>query len=182
MFFDLIDYILGEFKVLIYKIFYGRKFKYNPYSKFSNGFQLRLFNNSRFKSGKNVVIRSGVKIRCNNDGQVIIGDDVGLNNGCLLNSMDSILIGSHTIIGQNVKMYDHDHEYKVKGNIRDNGFITKPIIIGENVWIGSGCTILRGTKIGNNCVIAAGSIIKGNIPENMLVYNERNLNMKLISK
>ena len=181
MIFDLIDYILGEFKMLIYKISYRGKLKYNPYSKFSNGFQLRLFNKSTFISGSNVVIRSGVKIRCNNSGQIMIKDDVGLNNNCLLNCMDSIFISSHTIIGQDVKMYDHDHNYKIKGNRRYTGFKTAPSIIGENVWIGSGCTILKGTMIGDNCVIAAGTVLKGNIPAGMIVYNEKKLNMKPIS-
>lgn len=181
MIFDFIDYILGEFKMLIYKTLYGRRFQYNPYSKFSRGFQLRLFDKSIFRAGKNIVIRSGVKIRCNNNGQIIIGNDVGLNNNCLLNSMDSILIGSHTIIGQDVKMYDHDHEYKTVGNRRYTGFKTDSIVIGENVWIGSDCTILKGTTIGDNCVIAAGTILKGNIPPNMIVYNEKKLECKSIS-
>lgn len=180
MIFDLIDYILGEFKMLIYKISYRGKLSYNPYSKFSSSFQLRLFNKSTFKSGRNVVIRSGVKIRCNNSGQIMIKDDVGFNNNCLINCMESIFIGSHTIIGQDVKMYDHDHDYKIEGNRRYTGFKTAPIIIGENVWIGSGCTILRGTTIGNNCVIAAGTVLKGNIPTDMIVYNEKKLNMKPI--
>ena len=77
-------------------------------------------------------------------------------------------------------MYDHDHDYKIEGNRRYTGFKTAPIIIGENVWIGSGCTILRGTTIGNNCVIAAGTVLKGNIPTDMIVYNEKKLNMKPI--
>lgn len=180
MIFDLIDYILGEFKMLIYKIIYRVKLSYNPYSKFSNGFQLRLFDKSTFKSGRNVVIRSGVKIRCNGSGQIIIKDDVGLNNNCLLNCMDSIFIGANTIIGQDVKMYDHDHNYKIEGNRRYTGFKTDPIIIGENVWIGSGCIILRGTTIGDNCVIVAGTVLKGEIPEGLIVFNNKKLDIKPI--
>lgn len=180
MIFDLLDYILGELKMLIYKIFYGGKLKYHPYSKFSKGFQLRLFDKSTFQSGKNIVIRSGVKIRCNNSGQIMIKDDVGLNNDCLINCMDSIFIGQYTIIGQGVKMYDHDHNYKMNGNRRYTGFKTAPIVIGKNVWIGSGCIILRGTTIGDNCVIAAGTVLRGDIPQNRIVYNNKELATKLI--
>ena len=175
MIFDLFDYILGIVKLVIYKIFYGRKMKCSVVSKFSGGFQLRLFNKSQFITGKNIVIRSGVKIRCNNTGKVVIGDDVGLNNNCLINSMDSITIGSHTIMGQDVKMYDHDHVYAVQGYRRNSGFKTAPIVIGENVWIGSGCIILKGTTIGDNCVIGAGSIIKGTIEANQVVYCQNEL-------
>ena len=181
MIFDLIDYILGEFKMIIYKILYGKKLNYSFFSKFSNNFSIRLFDKGAFKSGRNVVIRGGVTIRCNNNGCIVIADDVGLNNNCLLNSMDSIYIGSHTIIGQDVKMYDHDHNYKIEGNRRYTGFKTAPIVIGKNVWIGSGCTILRGTTIGDNCVIAAGTVLKGDIPDGMIVYNKSKLVVKPIS-
>lgn len=43
------------------------------------------------------------------------------------------------------------------------------IVIGENVWIGLNATILKGTTIGNNSVIAAGTVVKGHIPENVVV-------------
>ncbi|MCI7122653.1 acyltransferase [Mediterraneibacter gnavus] len=175
MFFDLIDYLFGELKMMIYKIVYGRRVKYNPISKFSNGYKLRLFDKSRFQSGKNIVIRDGVKIRCNNGGVVTIGDGVGLNNNCLINAMEEITIGQNTIIGQDVKMYDHDHDYKSEGKRRYTGFKTAPISIGENVWIGSGCIILKGSKIGNNCVIAASTVVKGVIPENTIIYQEKNM-------
>ena len=180
MIFDLIDYILGELKMLIYKIFYGSRVKYNLVGKISKGFELRLFNKSRVTCGRNIVIRNGVKIRCNNTGNVYIGDGVGLNNNCLINSMDSIAIGKNTIIGQDVKMYDRDHNYKEEGNRRYTGFKTSPITIGENVWIGSGCIILRGSDIGNNCVIAAGTVVKGKIPENKIVYNEKKIEFREI--
>lgn len=175
MLFDLLDYIFGELKMIIYKIVYGGRMIYNPVSKFSNGFKLRLFEKSRFYSGKNIVIRDGVIIRCNNDGIVRIGDGVGLNNNCLINAMEEIEIGENTIIGQDVKMYDHDHNYRSEWKRRYTGFKTAPISIGRNVWIGSGCIILKGSKIGDNCVIAASTVIKGVVPDNTIVYQERNI-------
>ena len=180
MLFDLLDYIFGELKMIIYKIVYGGRMNYHPISKFSKGFKLRLFDNSRFSSGKNIVIRDGVKIRCNNDGVVSIGDGVGLNNNCLLNAMEEIKIGENTIIGQDVKMYDHDHDYKSEGKRRYTGFKTAPINIGRNVWVGSGCIILKGSQIGDNCVIAASTVVKGVVPDNTIVYQEKNIVTKVI--
>lgn len=45
----------------------------------------------------------------------------------------------------------------------------KTIKVGNNVWIGLNVTILKGTVIGNNCVIAAGSVVKGEFPDNVLI-------------
>ena len=105
----------------------------------------------------------------------MIGDGTGLNYYCLINAHENVTIGENTILGQNVKIYDHDHIYKSLDEIKTSGFVTKPVIIGDNVWIGSDCIILSGSDIGSNSVIAAGTIIKGVIPENSMVFNRREL-------
>lgn len=180
MIFDLIDYVLGEVKLILYFVAYLGKFCYHPIFKFSKGVQIRIFDKGRLKIGKNGVIRSGTKIRINGSGSILIGDGVGFNNNCLINCMDKIKIGSNTIIGQDVKIYDHDHDYKSEGLRRYTGFITAPIEIGENCWIGSGCIILKGVRIGDNCVIAAGTILAKDVPDNSLVYNYKKTDIREI--
>ena len=112
-------------------------------------------------------------------GEISIDSNTFINDGCKLNTRKNISIGSGCIIGQNVLMYDHDHDYHSTENLR-NGFITDPIIIGDDVWIGSNAVILRGTSIGSGCVIGAGSIIKGKIEPGTLVYPKQSQVMKRI--
>jgi acetyltransferase-like isoleucine patch superfamily enzyme len=57
-------------------------------------------------------------------------------------------------------------------------FTTGSVTIGRNVWIAANVTILKGSVIGDNCIIGAGTVVKGNIPENHLVYNERVLHSR----
>ena len=47
--------------------------------------------------------------------------------------------------------------------------ITKPIVIGNNVFIGVNCIILPGTKVGNRCIIGAGAVVKGDFPDNSVI-------------
>ncbi|MCR2897641.1 acyltransferase, partial [Escherichia coli] len=54
---------------------------------------------------------------------------------------------------------------------------SKPIIIGNNVWIGSSSVILNGVEIGNNSVISAGSVIRSSIPENSIYKDGRVVNI-----
>lgn len=49
--------------------------------------------------------------------------------------------------------------------------------IGNNVWIGAGCIILRGAKIEDNCVIAAGTVVKGLVPHDCMCYQKRESNI-----
>ena len=180
MIFEILEYLFGELKMLIYKLFYLRNLKYKLIGKYSNKVQIRLLKKGKLVLLKNNLLRAGVKIRIQNGGIVTIGENTGLNYNCIINSHDRITIGKNTTFGQNVKLYDHDHVYKTQGLIRDSGFVTEPIVIGDNVWIGSDCTILKGAVIGSNSVIAAGTVVKGNIPENTLVYQRRDTIFKEI--
>ncbi len=80
-------------------------------------------------------------------------------------------IGSNTLIGQNVLILDHDHDYSQDMN----RLVASDTVIGSNCWIGANAIILRGSQIGDNVVIGAGTIIKGTVPDSTVVYNKQNL-------
>lgn len=180
MLFEIFEYLFGEIKMLIYKLIYLGKLKYSIIGKYSNRIQIRIMQKGKLVLIKNNLLRSGVKIRIQNEAVVTIGENTGLNYNCILNAHDKITIGKNTTFGQNVKLYDHDHNYKKAGLLRDSGFTTAPIVIGDNVWIGSDCTILKGAVIGSNSVIAAGTIVRGEVPEDTLVYQKRDTVLKEI--
>lgn len=102
--------------------------------------------------------------------KLVIGNNVFFNNYCSVNCREKITIGKDCIFGEAVRIYDHNHVFKLKDTpIQEQGFSCKDVSIGDNCWIGSNVVILPGTTIGNNVVISAGSIIKGNIPSDVLV-------------
>ncbi|MBH0055744.1 acyltransferase [Pseudoalteromonas sp. SWXJZ94C] len=102
-------------------------------------------------------------------GEIVIGDDVFINNYSSMTSRGKIKIGNNTLIGESVKIYDHDHIFNQQALIKNQGFKVGIVNIGSNVWIGSNVTILRGTTIGNNCVVGAGCVLKGNYPDGSLI-------------
>ena len=131
---------------------------------------------NRVEIGKHFSFRRGLSIRVKKTGKLKIGDDVFINNGGSLNSMNCITIGNNTIFGENVKIYDHNHKFSDKTKlISEQGYDIKPILIGENCWVGSNVIILPGVIIGSNCVIGAGCIIHHNIPDNTIVRNNQQL-------
>lgn len=89
---------------------------------------------------------------------------------------DSITIGNNTIFGENVKVYDHNHQYKdIQTHIYKQGYSYAPISIGSNCWIASNVVILKGVTIGDNCVIGAGCVIYKDIPSDTIVVNKQDL-------
>ena len=93
-----------------------------------------------------------------------------------MHAIKEIRIGSETIFGENVRVYDHNHRFAdEKEAIKGQGYSTAPVVIGEHCWIGSNVTILKGATIGDNCVIGAGCVIAENIPSNTVVRLEQQL-------
>ena len=73
----------------------------------------------------------------------------------------------------NVQIYDHDHDFRVEGGVKAGKYKTAPVEIGNNVWIGANTIILRGTKIGDNAVIGAGCVVKGEVPAGAVLVQKR---------
>lgn len=100
-----------------------------------------------------------------------IGDNVGIS-GVTIYARKKIIIGNNTLIGGNTKIIDNDF-HPVDPEIRlktpNENMKIRPIEIGENVFVGCNCLILKGSKIGNNSVIGAGSVLSGEIPANSIV-------------
>ncbi len=112
---------------------------------------------------------------------LIIGDRVSINVGTMGICHDKIEIGEDTQIGPYCQILDHDHKYETVEDLDSQIFNTAPIYIGKHVWIGANCVILRGTEIGDHCVVAAGTVLKGTYESNSLIYTKREIATKKIA-
>ena len=92
-----------------------------------------------------------------------LGKNVFINAGCKFQDQGGIYIGDGTFIGHNVILATLNHD--LNPNSRADMW-PKPIHLGKKVWIGSGAIVLPGVTIGDNSVIAAGSVVTKDVPEN----------------
>ena len=171
-------YFIGYLKIYFYKIMYRNKFHFENGLRIHPDIEISIFGNSKVKIGKNFYSRKRICIRVQDGGELTIGDRSFLNDGSMITCLKNVKIGNDVRIGQNVLIYDHDHNYKGDEIIDKQGMSLGNVIIEDNVWIGSNVVILKGTKIGSGSVIGAGSIIKDEIPKNSLVFCNRDLIIK----
>lgn len=104
-------------------------------------------------------------------GRVVIGDRVGIS-GATIYAWSSIEIGDDTRIGANVKIIDTDfHPVNPLERLDGNNDVagSQPIKIGKNAFIGMNAILLKGTVIGDNCVIGAGSVVSGVFADNCII-------------
>ena len=129
-------------------------------------------------------MHSSVKILIDQPNAIIrIGNNTRINGSCL-HASKLISIGENCLIAAGTQIIDSNghltalEDPLIRINSKD---IPKEIIIEDNVWIGLNCLILPGAKIGAGSVIAAGSIVKSEIPPNSLVSCPNSIVLKTIA-
>lgn len=91
----------------------------------------------------------------------------------------NIHIGDNCVISVNSVLLAHDYSVECgmtaigRGDRNNEKKLVKDVYIGKNVFIGAGCIILPGTHIGDNCIIGAGTVCSGMIPDNSVVVGEK---------
>ncbi|WP_413374824.1 DapH/DapD/GlmU-related protein [Paenibacillus taichungensis] len=99
--------------------------------------------------------------------RLTIGDDVMINAGVGIAANIEITIGNNVMIGPRTSIFDS--AYHRIDSLDDGSNMTKKITIQDNVWIGTGVLVLPGVTIGKNSVVAAGSTVTKDVPDNTLV-------------
>ncbi|WP_348629430.1 sugar O-acetyltransferase, partial [Mesorhizobium sp. M7A.T.Ca.US.000.02.2.1] len=96
-----------------------------------------------------------------------VGRNVFINQNCTFYDLGGLDIADDVMIGPNVSLITSGHPLEPS---RRRAFTTaKPIVIERNVWIAAGATVIGGVTVGENSVVAAGSVVTRNVPPNTLV-------------
>lgn len=122
--------------------------------------------------------RTIIVTRCKN-AYIKIGKNVGIS-GATIYARKGIYIGDNTCIGGNCKILDNDF-HPIDANKRnelmrnpnggdDNTYVkSKEIFIGEDCFIGCNTIILKGTRLGNRCIVGAGAVVSGEFPDDSVI-------------
>lgn len=103
--------------------------------------------------------------------KITIGNNVGIS-GATIYARKSIEIGDNTLIGGNVKILDNDfHPIEIEARNKDikEKILAKPIKIGKNCFIGCNSIILKGTELGDGCIVGAGAVVSGKFEANSVI-------------
>ncbi len=98
-----------------------------------------------------------------------IGQNCYINNVNFSTEPFLIEIGDHVAIAAGTDFITHDGAIWCFREELENADLFGKIKIGKNVFIGNNCTILPNTSIGDNCIIGAGSVVRGQFPENSVI-------------
>ncbi len=99
--------------------------------------------------------------------EIRVGQNVFVNQNCTFYDLGGLDIGDDVMIGPNVSLITAGHP--IEPSQRRAATIGQPIVIERNVWIAAGATIIGGVTVGENSVVAAGSVVTRDVPANTLV-------------
>ena len=162
----------GFFKTLFLKIFHPKSFKGVQFAQISPHTEITI-DGGRLEIGKGFKMRDGAKIRVRRGATLKIGDNVSINSFNVIVCRESITIGDGVELSPNVQIYDHDHNFRADGGIKTKKYKTSKIIIGKNVWIGANTVVLKASVIGDNSIVAAGSVVNSTISANSLFIQKK---------
>lgn len=97
---------------------------------------------------------------------ITVGKNVFINACCHFQDQGGITLGDNCLVGHNVVFATLNHDFAPEER---QSMLPAPIVVGRNVWIGSNSTILQGVTIGDNSIIAAGSVVTKDVPANAIV-------------
>lgn len=172
--YNLISVLFSALKFGVIKIFHFHHFYYEGIQRFSPNTEVVISGAGTIRLGKHVRAHRRSKLLAFGNGTLFIGSNTALGNDVSINCMEKITIGEGVQFGPDVKIYDHDHDFRVPGGISAERFRTAPVKIGDNSWIGCNVVILMGTSLGENCIVGAGSVLKGHYPANSVIIQKRN--------
>ncbi len=95
-----------------------------------------------------------------------IGKNVFINFDCVFLDLGGIIIEDGVLIAPKVSLLSESHPISPENR---HSLVPKPIHIKKNAWIGANATILQGVTIGENSVVAAGSVVSADVPDNVIV-------------
>lgn len=133
-------------------------------------FFIRIDDNAKIKlTGENVTFARGGSIRISSGGKLVIGSNVAVNVGGAFFINTDCHIGNDCMMGWNTTLFDTNGHVVYNTLTNEELPETKPIVIGNHVWIGAESVILKGSHIGDNSIVAYKSCVTSKFDEENLV-------------
>lgn len=129
--------------------------------------EITLADNAQLTLHGDVILYEGVGVRITESAKLSIGDHTYINRSASIDCTQEITIGDYCAISDNVQILDSDyHPITYNGK---TSTMSKPVHIGNHVWIGRSAIILKGVTIGDGAIVGAGSVVTRDVPPGCLV-------------
>jgi len=119
--------------------------------------------------GDDVVLSDGCGLEVAPGGMIVLGSGVFVGRNTVIVAKERVEIGDRTLIGEHCSIRDQDHHVDPAVRVRETQSINAPVVLEPNVWVGAGVRILRGCHIGTGTVVAANAVVRESAPAGVVI-------------
>jgi acetyltransferase-like isoleucine patch superfamily enzyme len=123
----------------------------------------------RIRIGENVLLYPDIHLETQGNARIELGDELVISRGTHIVAVAGVSIGKGSMIGEYTSIRDANHARDSDRPIRDSGYISKAIEIGQEVWLGRGVTVLGGVQIGDKATVGANAVVTRDVPKGVTV-------------
>ncbi|KRF54185.1 acetyltransferase [Bacillus sp. Soil531] len=139
---------------------------YNETLESEDNKRIKLLKGLFGSTGENVYVEPNIRVDYGYN--IFVGENFFANFDCVILDICEVRFGDNCLLGPGVHIYTATHP--IDPDERNSGKeYAKPIIVGDNVWIGGSSVTNPGVSIGDNVVIASGSVVTKDVPNNVVV-------------
>jgi len=131
--------------------------------------RVQVFGTGRIRCGEGLLLYPDLHLETQLDAEITIGNGVVISRGVHLVAFAAVHIGNGTMIGEYTSIRDANHARQPGIPMRDAGSTARPIVIGNEVWIGRGAAVLAGVTIGDGATIGANAVVTRDVPPGTVV-------------
>jgi acetyltransferase-like isoleucine patch superfamily enzyme len=118
--------------------------------------------------GRGVFLGRGSILSCK-DGDIALGDHTNLGFHCEVFSGSSVVVGRYGLLAAQAYLVGGGHEFEEAGvAVIEQARSSRGIVLGDNVWLGTGAKVLDGVRIGNDVVVGAGAVVTADLPDGVV--------------
>lgn len=118
-----------------------------------------VYGTGNIRIGENVLLYPGLHLETQGSAWIVIGDDAVISRGTHIVAMAGVTIGKGSMIGEYASIRDANHLRQEKRSLRDSAHAARPVVLGNEVWIGRGVAVLAGVTIGDRATVGANAVV-----------------------
>ncbi len=119
--------------------------------------------------GPGVTLGAGCRLEVGPGAELSLGRGCHVGVGSVVAAQSNVVLEDHVLVAEHVSIRDHDHHVEMNARLNETEAVVADVRVESGCWIGAGARVLKGARLGQGVVVAANSVVRGEVPAHTTV-------------